>query len=169
MTKDTRYFFFEYFVSAKKSTLRFSLFWNQMWGSFCQNECASKKKALVFEIHFSSSPNIYVEVLCTTASPCFEKKKKIEAVASVRFSRLPTASQPQCPHLVVPPPAQRMAPPAGVRSSTPCCLGGCWPSKQKKGCEKAEAASTHCTTKQQPYTIAIMFIFCPKTMKPFYF
>ena len=99
------------------------------------------------EIDFSNSPNIYVEVLCTTALPCFEKKKKIEAAASVRFSRLPTASQPQCPHLVVPPPAQRMAPPAGVRSSTPCCLGGCWPSKQKKGCEKAEAAaSTHGTT-----------------------
>jgi hypothetical protein len=40
-----------------------------------------------------------------------------------------------------------VAPPAGVRSSTPCCLGGCWPSKQKKGCEKAEAAaSTHGTT-----------------------
>lgn len=35
-----------------------------------------------------------------------------------------------------------MAPGAGVRSSTPCCLGGCWPSKQKKGCEKAAAEAS---------------------------
>ena len=36
-----------------------------------------------------------------------------------------------------------MAPGAGVISSTPCCLGGCWPSKQKKGCEKAEASTSN--------------------------
>lgn len=167
MPKDTKYFDFLRVFCFRK-IIGISSFWNQMWGNFFQNDCAPKRKNLVFEIDSSSSPNVYVEVLCTTASPCFEKKKNIEAAASVRFSRLPTASQPQCPHLVVPPPAQRMAPPAGVRSSTPCCLGGCWPSKQKKGCEKAEAASTHCTTKQQqPYTLTGMSRFWPNITRPF--
>ena len=142
MPKDTKCFVFLRVFCFRK------IIYFELWGNFCQNNCSPKRKNLVFEIDSISSPNGYVEVLCNAALPCFEKKK-IEAAASVRFSRLPTASQPQCPHLALPPPAQRMAPPAGVRSSTPCCLGGCWPSKQKKGCEKAEAASTHCTTKQQ--------------------
>ena len=94
--------------------------------------------------------------MCVCMGLCFWKEEEEEeAAGSVQKRRassvfrgcqnsLNTMVPKRAIHSLVPSRLEHtMAPGAGVISSTPCCLGGCWPSKQKKGCEKAEASTSN--------------------------